>query len=733
MEINSFDSNSVSYSQFSAQESVEVEAQKWVQVRLRQFLRTFNKVGQEDLMTGYRDQLSMNYNQGKYAIEVDYQDLLLFDKTIAERLRKEPERVLKKFEVAAKECQARNMITDEDAPPKVHDIQVQIVNFARKAQSLRDLGAEHVSKLVQVPGIVISAGKVQARALRMRIQCSKCKREMWVQNGSGFGSVPMPRVCPTSEAGGEGNNCGLDPFIMIPDKCVYIDTQRLKLQEKPEDVPTGEMPRHMSLSLDREYVDKVKPGSRVNMIGIYSIYTAKPKGNKRGQQTAATIRHSYLKVVGVEMLNATEAKGSFEPEEEEELRKLSQAPNAYENIYKSIAPNIFGHDDIKKAIACLMFGGSRKFLAGGMRLRGDINVLLLGDPSVAKSQFLKYVHQVAPIGVYTSGKGSSAAGLTASVIKDPGSGEFHLEGGAMVLADGGVVCIDEFDKMREDDRIAIHEAMEQQTISIAKAGITTILNSRCSVLAAANPIFGRYDDMRTVAENIDFQSTILSRFDLIFIIRDNKDVDNDMRLAKHIMDFHINVNSSRSNEDCPITADTMSKYVAFARKSCKPRLTPEAAEALKNHYVQFRQTAKRREETTGQQSAIPITVRQLEAIIRISESLAKMRFSENATVDDVKEAVRLFRFATMRAVQQGHLLGEGGLGGNNDFITLVQKAEDGFREKTAVGSQCSVAQITRHLKERGHDEHAVLQGLHFMFLRGEIEYFSGRRMLRRRK
>merc|ERR1719461_2802349 len=231
-------------------------------------------------------------------------------------------------------------------------------------------------------------------------------------------------------------------------------------------------------------------------------------------------------------------------------------------ISRSIAPTIFGNEDIKKSIACMLFGGSRKQLPDGMRLRGDINVLLIGDPSVAKSQFLKMAHKMAPVAVYTSGKGSSAAGLTASVIRDAQSGEFRLEGGALVLADGGMVCIDEFDKMREQDRVAIHEAMEQQTISIAKAGITTILNSRTSVLAAANPRFGRYDDMKDASENIAFDSTILSRFDLIFIIKDVKDPRRDKRLANHIIGLH-GRDAGSQNIVGPIELDDVSKLVAF--------------------------------------------------------------------------------------------------------------------------------------------------------------------------
>lgn len=227
--------------------------------------------------------------------------------------------------------------------------------------------------------------------------------------------------------------------------------------------------------------------------------------------------------------------------------------------------------DIKKAILALLMSGSRKVLPDGLRLRGDINVLLLGDPSTAKSQFLKFVEKVAPVGVYTSGKGSSAAGLTASVIRDS-KGEFYLEGGAMVLADGGVVCIDEFDKMREEDRVAIHEAMEQQTISVAKAGITTVLNSRAAVLAAANPVFGRYDDDRSAAENIDFLPTILSRFDLIFIVRDVRDQQRDEAMCRHVLRIHMNAQSDQlsntaadGDEYADIDLATMKKYISFAR------------------------------------------------------------------------------------------------------------------------------------------------------------------------
>ena len=319
-------------------------------------------------------------------------------------------------------------------------------------------------------------------------------------------------------------------------------------------------------------------------------------------------------------------------EDEERIINMSKDPHIYNKISKSIASSIFGSDDIKKAVACLLFGGSPKRLPDGMRLRGDINVLLLGDPSTAKSQFLKFVERVAPISVYTSGKGSSAAGLTASIIKDP-SGEFQLEGGAMVLADGGVVCIDEFDKMRPQDRVAIHEAMEQQTISIAKAGITTILNSRTSVLAAANPIFGRYDDLKHAAEQIDFQSSILSRFDCIFIVKDIREESSDKAIASHVVNLHTYA-KAREENNAEISIEDLKKYLTYAKMKFFPRLSEEAGQILQDMYVSDRMNSKD-QKISKKSTGIPITVRQLEAIIRLSEAIARIYLQTSVKVEHV--------------------------------------------------------------------------------------------------
>lgn len=396
-------------------------------------------------------------------------------------------------------------------PLPVENVQVQLLS-SNATMSIRQLDSALINKFVRIPGIVVSASTVISRPVSVAIQCRSCRLERQVPMVSGFGTVTLPRSCPGQGAGMEahGQQCPRDPYVVLTDRCRCVDQQTLKLQEAPEMVPVGELPRQVLLTVDRHLVNRITPGTRLIVNGAYSIF--QHSSGRREGSGAVAIRSPYIRVLGIQLESSHGAKVNGEGEEEERaMIALSRQPDFAARFTRSIAPSIFGNEDVKKAIGCLLFGGSRKQLVDGIRLRGDINVLLLGDPGVAKSQLLKFVERVAPISVYTSGKGSSAAGLTASVIRDPGSGEFYLEGGAMVLADGGVVCIDEFDKMDAEDRVAIHEAMEQQTISIAKAGITTILNSRTSVLAAANPVFGRYDEMRTPGEvmsclNYDFRT-----------------------------------------------------------------------------------------------------------------------------------------------------------------------------------------------------------------------------------
>jgi DNA replication licensing factor MCM5 len=355
----------------------------------------------------------------------------------------------------------------------------------------------------------------------------------------------------------------------------------------------------------------------------------------------------------------------------------------------------------------------------------------LGDPGTAKSQLLKFVEKVAPIAVYTSGKGSSAAGLTASVNRDPVTKNFIMEGGAMVLADGGVVCIDEFDKMREDDRVAIHEAMEQQTISIAKAGITTTLNSRCAVLAAANSIFGRWDDTKG-DENIDFMPTILSRFDMIFIIKDEHSESKDTTMAKHVMKVHMN--AQRSGEQMEVEGELsllfLKKYIAYCRGRCGPRLSEQAGDKLKNRYVLMRTGNHEHEMETDKRSAIPITVRQLEAIVRIAESLAKMQLKPFATEVHIDEALRLFQVSTLEAARSGSLAGAEGFTTQED-TDLLQRIESQIKKRFAIGSQVSEHTIMQDFLRQKYPERAIMKVIQALLNRGDLQHRLQRKMLYR--
>jgi DNA replication licensing factor MCM5 len=468
------------------------------------------------------------------------------------------------FEAALKKCTHR-IVSPQLAKVDLPEHQLLLHSSAEDV-SIRNLDSMAISRLVRVPGIVIGASVLSSKATKLHIQCRGCGSAQDLNVFGGFSGATLPRIC-TAQQGMNNpaqDKCPMDPFFVVHEKSQFIDQQVIKLQEAPDQVPVGELPRHVLVTADRYITNRVVPGSRCTVMGIFSIYQSKGSKNSTG---AVAIRTPYLRAMGLQTDIDQTAKGQviFSEEEEQEFLELSRRPDLYQVMTNCIAPSIYGNTDIKKSILCLLLGGSKKILPDGMKLRGDINVLLLGDPGTAKSQLLKFVEKAAPISIYTSGKGSSAAGLTASVQRDHSTREFYLEGGAMVLADGGVVCIDEFDKMRDEDRVAIHEAMEQQTISIAKAGITTILNARTSVLAAANPIFGRYDDMKTPGENIDFQTTILSRFDMIFIVKDEHERGKDERIAKHVMGIHMGGRGMEEQAESEIPVEKMKRYLSYCK------------------------------------------------------------------------------------------------------------------------------------------------------------------------
>eukprot|EP00823_Brevimastigomonas_motovehiculus_P006194 TRINITY_DN5020_c0_g1_i1.p1 TRINITY_DN5020_c0_g1~~TRINITY_DN5020_c0_g1_i1.p1 ORF type:complete len:779 (-),score=182.58 TRINITY_DN5020_c0_g1_i1:71-2386(-) len=732
----------------------------------RQFLSTKETLGLKSSGFAYKDQILAHYKQGEYAFEVNWSDFNSFSPEYAEDMKKKPEVFVPLMEDVARKQIMQDLIPAPKKLEEVETMQMTLRGFPllnsddydlsasssssssssrsdqkdRKERGIRALSAMHVAKLVCVRGIVVQAAKTRVKATSLYIQCRSCRSGKYIKGAGGFGSVTLPRVCDARDPKLQQEKCALDPFEIVNDKCTYVNQQRLKLQECPEDLPTGQLPRSIDLACERYLVDKVNAGSRVTVVGVFSTFQARESKNNSGKEVG--IRVPYLRVLGIQQdtdLGDEEMGKSAFQEDESDMKSMAREEELYEKFSRSIAPAIYGLEDIKKALACQLFSGSRKQLPDGMRLRGDINILLLGDPSVAKSQFLKFIHRVAPVGVYTSGKGCSAAGLTAAVLRDSSTGEFHLEGGALVLADGGIVCIDEFDKMRVQDRVAIHEAMEQQTISIAKAGITTVLNSRCSVLAAANPIFGRYDDLKTPTENIDFQSTILSRFDLIFVVRDIQDPVKDKNLVRYIINVHKEGNKvvdQQVNTKNIFEYDKLKRYIRYARIKVHPHLSEEAAKLLQSEYVKLRTEYKKHQDESGSRgkSAIPITVRQLEAIIRVAEGLARMHLSTEATIDHVKEALRLFQVSTFQAATTG---GSDALS-IPEFGKKVQKAERAIRMRVPISTQTSYAVLIKALTEdhgKGtggkFEENVVIKALDNMKQRGEFQpLHQGKTLLR---
>lgn len=663
----------------------------------------------------YRDQLRENLLIKNFYLKVNSEHLIGFNEELNKKLSDEPGEMVPLFENAITDIAKRIAYLSNDDVPRDFPI-CQLILYSKSSTiSIRNLDSEHISKIVRVSGIIISASVLTSRATMVLLICRNCKHTMKMKVASGFGSLNLPSKCLATHNHDEVHSqqkCPPDPYVVVHDKSTFIDQQVLKLQESPDAVPVGEMPRHILVQVDRYLTNQVTPGTRVTLIGTYLIYQAKQRTSAAVNTVA--IRNPYLKVLGIQTDVDTAAQGlSFSEEEEEEFLRMSRMPNLYEVFSKSIAPSIYGNDDIKKAITCLLMSGSKKILPDGMRLRGDINVLLLGDPGTAKSQLLKFVEKVSPISVYTSGKGSSAAGLTASVQRDTQTRDFYLEGGAMVLADGGVVCIDEFDKMRDEDRVAIHEAMEQQTISIAKAGITTVLNSRTSVLAAANPIFGRYDDLKSPGENIDFQTTILSRFDMIFIVKDDHNESRDRLIAQHVMNIHTGNSAENEELEGEIPIDTMKRYIQYAKSKCAPRLSPEASEKLSSHFVAIRRRLQVNEADMNERSLIPITVRQLEAIIRITESLAKLTLLPIATVDHVDEAIRLFTASTMNAVDQG--VQSGSLMATGKFAEQIKLVEHELRRRLPIGWSTAYKTLRREIVDSGKaPAEALDKALHIM-------------------
>lgn len=598
-----------------------------------------------DLSTRIRF-IADNFPQTR-SLLLNFRDIFQFSGELAEVILDRPEMAVRVGEAA---------ISSLQEPDQKVGINLRINElFKNEKINIRDLRAENLSKFISLEGIVRKVTEVRPKLLVGSFSCTSCGFKQEIEQDPFHYTEPLE--C-TKDEGGCGKRAGSTTFKFNITESLFIDSQKIEIQEFPEGLRGGDQPQRIAIILEDDICGEVSPGDRISITG-----GLKAKQRKDGQ-TKATVFDIYLHGNCIESNDQVYNDMELTEEDINTAKKMAKDPMIFNKIVSSIAPSIFGLEHIKESLALQLFGGVTKDYHDGSRGRGDIHLLLVGDPGTAKSQLLTYMSKLAPRGIFTSGKSTSAAGLTAAVVKDDfGEGRYTLEAGVMVLADMGLACIDEMDKMTESDRSAMHEAMEQQTVSIAKAGIQATLQSRCSVLGAANPKQGRFRIGQPKHEQINLPPPLRSRFDLIFTITDEPKVNEDRRLANAVLERHwigeLKMSESigdtrlqtiiESGEDLlekvkpHFDPEILRKYVAYAKRECFPVLTDEARQEIMEFYVNLRaDNATFGSETGG---SVALTARQLEALVRMAEASARIRLSNNVSKQDARMAIELMRFS----------------------------------------------------------------------------------------
>ncbi len=584
--------------------------------KVKEFLTQFRSKGG---FYSYVEEIDQMMPKRAKFIVVDYNDLVT-EPQIESIFNEQPDEILDAF------SRAINEILQERFPKYAEKIKdetrVRIVNYPVQ-RSLRQINAEVISKVTSVSGMVVRASEVKPLAREIIYTCPDGHvTQIYLQKGM---SVNTPAKCSDPK-------CTHRELELKPDSSRFIDFQILRLQELPEDLPPGQLPHYVDVTIKQDLVDNARPGDRIILTGVVRIEQEPISGISK---TSSAVYRLRIDGNNIEFLGGRGAKSQrktereeISSEEEKIIRALAKSSDVYQRLIDSFAPHIQGQTIIKEAILLLIVGSTQRALADGSKIRGDINIFLVGDPGTAKSEMLKFCARIAPRGLYTSGRGSTAAGLTAAVVRDK-TGIMMLEAGAVVLGDQGLVCIDEFDKMKPEDRSALHEVMEQQSASIAKGGIVATLNARTSILAAANPMYGKYDPFKNITENVNLPTPLLTRFDLIFVVRDIPTRERDEKIARHIIELHTPQGAgSRSLIDI----DILTKYLAYAKRST-PDLTKEAESKILEYYLKMRNVEA--------EEMITVTPRQLEGIIRLSTARARLLMKDQVEEEDAERAIFL--------------------------------------------------------------------------------------------
>jgi replicative DNA helicase Mcm len=565
----------------------------------------------------YRKTIGQSIRDDKRVIQVDFNDLSSFSPMLSEELINAPEEVLQILETAL------------DDLGLIKGARVRFLNIPETEHTkIGHIRAKHLNKFLSIEGIVRQASDVRPQVVVAKFECPSCGTIISVlQIEKKFRE---PSRC----------SCGRKGQFTLKSK-EMVDAQRLIIEESPESLHGGEQPRRMAVFLQEDLVEpkmeeKTTPGSRVRVIGVLKEI---PVPLQTGSiSTRFDLAIEANNIVPMEE-NYEEVK--ITEEDERQIQELAADPKIFDKLAGSIAPSIWGYEEIKKALVLQMFGGVRKIGTDRSIKRGDLHILLMGDPGVAKSVTLKFISDMAPKGRYIVGKAASGAGITATVVKDEFLKGWALEAGAMVLANKGIVCIDEIEKMDPNDRSAMHEALEQQTVTISKANVQATLQAQTSVLAAGNPKLGRFEPFQTIAQQIDLPPSLINRFDVIFVLRDLPDKFKDDAIANHVLTLY-----QKRNGIIPIERDLFRKYVAHAKQKIHPMLTDEAVKEIREFYVKMRNTPAAGD-TMGNKS-IPISARQLEALVRLSEAHAKMRLSKRVTKEDSQIAIGIIKYYMMQ-------------------------------------------------------------------------------------